>query len=279
LQKQLEDCVDAQSVSARLQDAMRYSLLSGGKRFRPLLVLASAQAVGAVTPMSMSAAVSVECIHAYSLIHDDLPAMDDDALRRGKPTNHIQFDEATAILAGDALQTLAFEVLARQPEDIRVQRLVLELSRAAGATGMVAGQMADLLAEGQAASLDLNELQAIHRGKTGALISASARMGAISGSASDAQVSALGRYADALGLAFQIHDDVLDVVADSATLGKTQGADGAKHKSTYVSVLGLEEARSRAVAMVQRAHAELESFGARADYLKALADYAILRAS
>lgn len=275
----LRSWLDQHSSSPRLQESMRYSLLSGGKRFRPLLALAAADVVGTANAYTEAAAASLECIHAYSLIHDDLPAMDDDDLRRGKPTNHIQFDEATAILAGDALQTLAFEGLAFLPPDVRVQKLIAELAFASGASGMVAGQMEDLLAEGQAKRLNLDELQAIHRRKTGALIRASVRMGAISAGASEDQLIALSGYAEALGLAFQIHDDVLDVTSDSETLGKPQGADIDRAKSTYVSVLGLAEAKLCSAQMAEKARAELVGFDSKADYLRSLADYSVQRLS
>jgi len=287
----LEHWVERQNASARLQDSMRYSLLSGGKRFRPMLALASALLIDAerthtqsdlkpsaeFSKAAQAVACSVECIHAYSLIHDDLPAMDDDDLRRGQPTNHIRFDEATAILAGDALQTLGFQILSDLPALFPIGDLVGELAQASGAAGMVAGQMNDLLAEGQTQELALTELEAIHRNKTGALIRASVRMGAIVGGASDDKLEALTSYAEALGLAFQIQDDVLDVISDSETLGKTQGADIAKDKSTYVSVLGLDTAADLARDMSLQAKNALAIFDASADYMRSLADYVVQR--
>ena len=279
----LEQLLPADGESARLHAAMRYSLFNGGKRIRPVLAYAAAAAVQPLPPDTgpMDAvACALECIHAYSLIHDDLPAMDDDDLRRGKPTCHIAFDEATAILAGDALQTLAFDALsatATPSAEIRIA-LVQQLARAAGAAGMVAGQALDLSAVDL--ELTLEQLQLMHRRKTGALIEASVLMGATAtGVATSDQLAALADYARAVGLAFQVQDDILDVVADTATLGKRQGADQALNKPTYVSLLGLEEAGRRAAQLCDLAHAALAGFDERAEMLRQLATYVVKRDS
>lgn len=262
-----------------LIDAMRYSLLNGGKRIRPVLVYASAKAVGETfTPATDQVACALECIHAYSLIHDDLPAMDDDDLRRGKPTCHIAFNEATAILAGDALQALAFQNLSCAPaldSDTRLQ-LVQQLAHASGAQGMVGGQAIDLASVNSA--LTLEQLQHMHNLKTGALIAASVIMGATAtGQASPVHLAALKTYADAVGLAFQVQDDILDVTADTATLGKQQGADVALNKPTYVSLLGLEGAQRKAHELHLQALAALKDFGEQADTLRQLSAYIIER--
>ncbi|HMY41113.1 MAG TPA: polyprenyl synthetase family protein, partial [Marinagarivorans sp.] len=250
---------------------------AGGKRLRPILPLAAAHPCGEVTPATRAAAVALEAIHAYSLIHDDLPAMDNDNLRRGHPTCHIAYGEATAILAGDALQTLAFEQLVRAdaPGPIRLA-LIEQLSLAAGSQGMVAGQALDMAATDQSIRLDALEL--MHRHKTGALIEAAVHMGAISaGETAPERLNALGRYARAIGLAFQVQDDILDVTGDTATLGKQQGADEHLNKSTYVSLLGLDAARQHAKTLVDEALSSIEAFDERAEPLRALARYIIAR--
>lgn len=271
-------CQD-QPPAAALQQAIRYSLVSGGKRVRPLLTYAAAMAVGETTPLTDRAAAALECIHAYSLIHDDLPAMDDDDLRRGKPTCHIAFDEATAILAGDALQALAFEQLstAEAAADPSLQlRMVAILAKASGDKGMVAGQAIDLAAVNQ--QLDLNQLQQMHSLKTGALITASVQLGALStGVASASQLHALTTYGNTVGLAFQIQDDILDVTADTATLGKPQGADQDSNKPTFVSLLGLETAQAETGRLFNEALDSLGNFDYRADPLRDLAAYIIKR--
>ena len=266
----------------RLRDAMRYSLFNGGKRVRPILVYASGLAVGgALSPAQQASldtiACALECIHAYSLVHDDLPAMDDDDLRRGKPTCHIAFDEATAILAGDALQTLAFELLSEAPhlDDACKITLLQQLTRASGVRGMVLGQAIDLAAVNH--QLDLTQLETMHRHKTGALISASVAMGAIACGADEPRLHALNTYAAAIGLAFQVQDDILDVITDTATLGKQQGADIARNKPTYVSLLGLDNARAKARELHQQALAALTEFDQRAQPLRALSAYIIER--
>ncbi len=266
----------------RLRDAMRYSLFNGGKRVRPILAYASGHAVGDTLTQAQQAsldavACALECVHAYSLVHDDLPAMDDDDLRRGKPTCHIAFDEATAILAGDALQTLAFELLSEAPHLDAACKLALlqQLTRASGVRGMVLGQAIDLAAVNQ--QLNLDQLETMHRHKTGALISASVAMGAIVCGADATRLQALTTYADAIGLAFQVQDDILDVTTDTAILGKQQGADVARNKPTYVSLLGLDNARAKAQELHQQALAALADFDQRAQPLRALSAYIIER--
>jgi farnesyl diphosphate synthase len=261
--------------AGRLADAMRHATLGGGKRVRPLLAYAAGE-IARVEPAAVdAAAAAVEMIHAYSLVHDDLPCMDDDSLRRGKPTCHVAFDEATALLAGDALQSLAFAVLAAAP--IRDGAAACELlALAAGAAGMAGGQAIDLAAVGR--SLTLDELETMHRLKTGALIRASVRLGAACGEPLDADaVAALDRYAAAAGLAFQVVDDVLDVEGSAATLGKTAGKDAKQGKPTYVTLLGLAESKRRAEDLRREAHAALTGFEPRARRLAELADWITLR--
>lgn len=262
----------------RLHAAMRHAVLLGGKRMRPLLVYASGAALGADADALDAPAVAVELIHAYSLVHDDLPAMDDDALRRGQPTVHVAFDEATAILAGDALQSLAFEVLAAAPvsAEIRVE-LLRTLATASGAAGMCGGQALDLAATGNGATVSVNDLERLHALKTGALIRAAVRMGALCGGASAGELGSLDRYADALGLAFQVRDDILDIEGDSATLGKTAGKDVAQDKATFPALIGLDASRARLQELSAVMAAELAPFGARADALAALGRLAIER--
>lgn len=262
-----------------LGEAMGYALAGGGKRIRPILVFAGYSAIDAEAnhPALDCIAAAVEAIHAYSLVHDDLPAMDDDDLRRGKPTCHIAFDEATAILAGDGLQTLAFELLAEAPGLTDAQKLeqVRILAKASGSQGMVLGQAIDLAAVNQA--LSLVQLEQMHRLKTGALISASVDMGAAAADASTEQRARLKRYSDALGLAFQVQDDILDVTASTAVLGKQQGADQARNKPTYVSLLGLEAARDKARALYQSALAELAGLPGDTSSLQKIAQYVVER--
>ncbi|MDP3515649.1 MAG: polyprenyl synthetase family protein [Pseudohongiella sp.] len=262
----------------RLVEAMRYSSLLGGKRIRPCLVYASAQALGGQPDAADAAATAVEFIHCYSLIHDDLPAMDNDDLRRGKPTLHRAFDEATAILAGDALQSLAFQLLAENQQidtDIRLQMLAL-LARAAGSEGMIAGQSIDLAAVGQ--QLSLAELENMHMLKTGALIQASVELGAFSAHCRDMSVlNALRDYSRCIGLAFQVHDDVLDVISNTEVLGKPQGSDIARNKPTYVSLLGLDGAQSKAESLIHQAHSALSSIDADTRLLRDIATYITAR--
>ena len=266
----------ATNVPPKLADAMRYAVLGGGKRIRPRLVYASGRLAGAPVDVLDHAAAAVELIHAYSLIHDDLPAMDDDDLRRGRPTVHVAFDEATAILAGDALQALAFETACADGVDAAVSlRWVRLLSRAAGAEGMVGGQVLDL--EGETRQLDAAELERLHRRKTGALLHAAVAMGAAAGNLSGAQAEALDRFGAEIGLAFQIHDDVLDATVATEALGKRQGADAQRGKSTYVTVLGLETARKEADQRMAGALRELACFGTEAVELAELAKFIVSR--
>lgn len=264
----------------RLYAAMRYSVMNGGKRVRPLLAYAACEALGAPPAQANGAACAVELIHAYSLVHDDLPAMDDDDLRRGQPTTHKAFDEASAILAGDGLQSLAFGALldprlSPQPAELRLA-MVQALAAAAGPAGMVGGQAIDLGSVGL--RLDQQALEYMHRHKTGALIEASVRLGALaSGHADPARLEALQVYAQAVGLAFQVQDDILDIESDTATLGKRQGADLARDKPTYPALLGLEAAKSYAIELRDQALAALEGFGESAEPLRALARYIVER--
>ncbi|MRI32785.1 (2E,6E)-farnesyl diphosphate synthase [Endozoicomonas sp. OPT23] len=270
-------------VSPKLAEAMTYSVFNGGKRVRPLLVYAANKALGGQAHHADPAACAVELIHAYSLVHDDLPAMDDDDLRRGKPTCHKAFDEATAILAGDALQTLAFEALSTPyhfPEALLsdTARLALfrELTSASGHAGMCGGQSMDLNSVGQA--LNQQQLQLMHNHKTGALIRASVIMGALStDKVTDEELDTLTTYANAIGLAFQVQDDILDVTADTETLGKQQGADDALDKPTYVSLMGLEAAQHFAEELCQEALTALSSFDEQAAPLRQLAEYIVHR--
>ena len=274
----LERALATRSESPGLEAAMRYAVLGGGKRLRPLLAYAAGHAFGSAPERLDAAAVSVELIHAFSLVHDDLPAMDDDDLRRGRPTVHVAFDVATAILAGDALHALAFTVLAQAPLEAEVRiALVEELARASGAAGMCAGQALDMAATGQV--LDLGRLERLHSLKTGALIRAAVRMGAISAGASQAEIRPLDVYANALGLAFQIRDDILDVEGDATQLGKTAGKDLAQGKSTYPGLLGMERSRQRLQELSSEMAAALGPLGRAADGLRTLAEFAVARAS
>jgi geranylgeranyl diphosphate synthase, type II len=261
-----------------LHRAMRYSLFAGGKRLRPILCMEAARAVSGSADGVETAACALELVHTYSLIHDDLPALDNDDLRRGRPTCHKVFGEAMAILAGDALLTLAFQVLSgiESVDDGRKVRMVLELATAAGTPGgMVAGQVADLEGEGKAPDSDL--LETIHRAKTGALLRASLRIGAIYAGADDSQFLALSRYGEHVGLAFQIVDDLLDVEASSEALGKTPGKDAAQHKITFPAVHGIEESRRMAESQREAARAAMTVFGGSAGRLKELADLIVHR--
>lgn len=260
---------------ARLEEAMRYAVLGGGKRLRPTLVYATGEALGIAPERLDAVAAAVELIHAYSLVHDDLPAMDDDDLRRGRPTVHRAFDEATAILAGDALQTLAFEALAQSGEP-RAARLIGALARASGRAGMAGGQALDLGAVGR--RIDLDALIEIHRHKTGALITASVELPALLVlDDTDPKLTALRRFGAAIGLAFQIHDDVLDVTGDTEVIGKTQGADAERGKPTYPVLLGLDTAAARAQGLIVDACDALAPLGERAAALSALARYMVDR--
>ncbi len=264
-----------QAPAPRLEAAMRHGVLVGGKRLRPVLVYAAGRALRAADGALDAPAAALELIHAYSLVHDDLPAMDDDDLRRGQPTVHRAYDEATAILAGDALQALAFEVLAGTGHP-RLPAMVGTLARAAGRDGMVAGQVLDLAAVG--GHPDVAALATMHGHKTGALIRAAVRLGGlVAVTEDDPRLAALERYAAAIGLAFQVHDDVLDVTGDTATLGKASGADAARDKPTYPTLLGLEGARAKARELVEEGVAALAPLGASAAPLAELARYMIER--
>jgi farnesyl diphosphate synthase len=268
----------ADASPRRLHAAMRHAALDGGKRMRPLLVYAAGTAFGASETTLDAPAAAVELIHAYSLVHDDLPAMDDDNLRRGKPTVHVAFDEATAILAGDALQSLAFELLADAPvTDARRVAMLRELAIAAGASGMCGGQALDIDATGNAATMALEELQRLHALKTGALLRASVRLGAIAAGVDAATLARLDRFADALGLGFQIRDDLLDVEGDSTALGKTAGKDAAQDKATFPALIGLDASRARLDALAVVMREALAPFGDAAARLDALGHRAIDR--
>jgi farnesyl diphosphate synthase len=261
-------------IPARLHQAMRYATLGAGKRVRPLLAFAAGELTGALPEQLDSAACAVELIHAYSLVHDDLPCMDDDVLRRGRPTCHVEFDEATALLVGDSLQTMAFEVLASQPagNPARQLEMIGLLAHASGSRGMAGGQAIDLASVGKA--LDQPELELMHALKTGALIRAAVLLGALSGQPlSTDERNGLDRFAKRAGLLFQVVDDILDCTASTATLGKTAGKDEAADKPTYVSLLGLDAARAYADELRNDALAALAIFGERAARLTQLADY------
>jgi farnesyl diphosphate synthase len=273
---------------SRLHEAMRYAVLDGGKRIRPLLVFAAGDLFDAAPAMLERAAAAVEMIHAYSLVHDDMPCMDDDALRRGKPTVHVKYDEATALLVGDALQSQAFQILTEGDAGAASNvgaagiapanrlAMVRELARASGSAGMCGGQAIDLASVG--ISLERDALEQMHRMKTGALLRVSVVLGALAGKLPAASESAaLDAYASAVGLAFQVVDDVLDATADSATLGKTAGKDAADNKPTYVSILGLDQSRKLAEQLRRDAHESLASFGDKARRLREIADLIVHR--
>ena len=271
----------AADTPAGLGAAMRYAVLDGGKRLRPLLVLAASEAVGGNPRAALRAACAVELIHAYSLVHDDMPCMDNDVLRRGKPTVHVKFGEAGALLAGDALQALAFELLtpdSAQVPEVMQARLCHLLARAAGSAGMAGGQAIDLASLG--VKLDEAQLREMHRLKTGALLQGSVLMGAACGEPSASARQALATFGAAIGLAFQVVDDILDVTADSATLGKTAGKDAQQDKPTYVSILGLERSRVYAQELLVQSLAALDASGLKdTRALRALADMVVNRAS
>jgi farnesyl diphosphate synthase len=264
---------------AGLGEAMRYAVLDGGKRLRPLLVMATCESTDGDAAAALRAGCALELIHAYSLVHDDMPCMDNDILRRGKPTVHVKFGQAMALLAGDALQALAFELLTPQDGSVSAPvqaRLCALLARAAGEAGMAGGQAIDLASVG--IKLGEEQLREMHRLKTGALLQASVAMGATCGSATPAQLKALNDYGAAIGLAFQVVDDILDVVADSATLGKTAGKDADNDKPTYVSLMGLDKARAYAQSLYSQALAALQTSGlADTRALHALADMVVQR--
>jgi len=267
----LESLLDSdQTTPKRLHEAMRYAAQGGGKRIRPLLVYAAGSLGGAKAEALDAAAVAIECIHAYSLVHDDLPCMDDDDLRRGRPTVHKTYDEATALLVGDALQTRAFEVLAKAQCEIDVRLLMISsLAAASGSRGMAGGQAIDLDSVGK--KLDLVGLKQMHAMKTGALLSCAVQLGGIAAHLNPTQMTCLKNYSQALGLAFQIVDDVLDATVDSQTLGKTAGKDAANDKPTYVTLMGLDYAQKQAKQLQAEAIASLETFGSKAQALQDLA--------
>ncbi len=278
--KALEEIMPPEGTHpGRLTSAMRYSLFAGGKRIRPILALSAAQACGGGVGDAMFAACAAELVHTYSLIHDDLPAMDDDDFRRGRPTCHRAFDEGTAILAGDALLTMAFELLSVGKDGPSLtaetrNRMVFELSRAAGWKGMVGGQQIDMDSEGQSPSQPV--LEYIHTHKTGAMIRCSVVLGGLAVSADPGELKALERYGEKLGLAFQVVDDILDVTATTDEMGKDQGSDAARGKMTYTALFGLEEARVRAEELVQDAKDSLQGLR-QPDVLSRIADYVLLR--
>jgi len=273
----IEELRRTKSLDENVMQAMEYSLMAGGKRLRPILLMAAADASGKSGEKYLQVASAMEMIHTYSLIHDDLPAMDNDDYRRGKLTNHKVFGEAMALLAGDGLLTLAFEVALRQkdvPHEI-LFKVLEEISKAAGVAGMVGGQVIDLRSEG--VQIDLATLKLMHTGKTGALFKAAIRSGALLAQAPADKLDALTRYAENFGLAFQITDDILDVEGDAKILGKATGSDAKKNKSTYVSLTSLDEAKKLAQATVDEAIAALKIFGTEADFLRELVQYLIGR--
>ncbi len=275
----LETIINTQFSDSRLSSAMQYSLMASGKRLRPVLCMAAAETVGEINDDVIKAACAIEMIHTYSLIHDDLPAMDDDNLRRGKPTCHIQYDEATAVLAGDALLTLAFDILSDPPslpKNTGIQLQVIKtIARAAGHGGMIEGQMRDI--EAETSTVPLEKLKQIHRLKTGALIEASVTTGALLAAGSPAAVTQLKIYAENIGLAFQVIDDILNVEGDAAKMGKATGTDASRNKSTYPGLLGMEKSRQFAAELINNALHALDIFGNKAVPLSALAEYIIRR--
>ncbi len=278
----LESAIPDSMHDQRIVAAMKYSLMAGGKRLRPVLCLAAAEAVGGQPADALPAAGALEMVHTYSLIHDDLPAMDDDELRRGKPTCHMAFDEATAILAGDALLTLAFQILSsvdvessNSSQASAWLQVIRTISSAAGYGGMIQGQMLDISSEGRILSID--ELEAMHHLKTGALITASLHCGAIIGGADAEQLKSIERYAQNIGLAFQVADDILNVEGDPKLMGKAVGTDRLREKSTYPSILGLTTSKQMAKNLVRKALQAIENFDNRSDALRAIANYVIER--
>ena len=260
-----------------IHKAMRYSLFAGGKRLRPILCLAAAEACGGRSETALPLACALECIHTYSLIHDDLPSMDNDDFRRGRPTCHKVFGEGIAVLAGDALLTIAFEIAAQAETRPRydLRAILREIAIAAGSRKLIAGQVADLEAEGK--TITRSQLRYIHENKTAALLTTSVRLGAMSANATPAQLTAISDFGRSLGLAFQVIDDILDVTQTSEKLGKSAGKDLAAHKATYPAVLGLGKSRAEAARLTRRAHQSLKSLGKKADTLHALANYLLER--
>ena len=280
INRYLESAIPNSTHDQRIVAAMKYSLMAGGKRLRPVLCLAAAEAVGGQPSDALPAAGALEMIHTYSLIHDDLPAMDDDELRRGKPTCHMAFDEATAILAGDALLTLAFQILSsveisNSSRASAWLQVIRTISCAAGYGGMIQGQMLDISSEGR--TLSLAELESMHHLKTGALITAALQCGAIIGGAGKEQLTSLEQYAKNVGLAFQVADDILNVEGDPKLMGKAVGTDRLREKSTYPSILGMSESKELAKNLMRKALQAIENFDRRSDALRAIATYIIER--
>jgi geranylgeranyl diphosphate synthase type II len=281
INQELAACLPTENGQPRVVAAMRHSLLAGGKRIRPVLCLAAAEAVGGNPQATLPAALALELIHTYSLIHDDLPALDDDRLRRGQPTCHTRFDEATAILAGDALLTLAFEILAERavhnpPAEAAIWlQVVARIAAAAGYAGMVEGQMRDLAAEGR--RLMLEELRALHALKTGRLLQAAVISGALIAKAGNPQLAALEAYGGHIGLAFQVADDLLNVIGDPEKMGKAVGTDADRQKNTYPALMGLDASKAYADRLVADALEAIASFDVKADPLRAIARYIVDR--
>lgn len=274
--------ISQKSRAGQITRAMQYSLSAGGKRVRPILCLAAAEAVGGNPNDILHVACAMELIHTYSLIHDDLPAMDDDALRRGKPTLHIQFDEATAVLAGDALLTIAFQILS-DPQYLASDKnqgtleVIHNITTAAGCIGMIDGQVLDMVSEGH--KLNLNEIKTLHKKKTGALIEASVFAGALLGGASDQEMLALNEYASNIGLAFQVADDILNVIGNPTKMGKAVGTDADRDKNTFPSVMGLAESQAYARQLIEKALHAIKSFDKKSEPLRGIALYIIERNS
>ncbi|MFP4475088.1 MAG: polyprenyl synthetase family protein [Desulfatibacillaceae bacterium] len=280
VERTLASLLDGIEDSGRLAQAMRYSTMAGGKRVRPVLLMAAADAVGGDGGQFVEVGCAIECIHTFSLIHDDLPALDNDDLRRGNPTCHKQYDEATAILAGDALLIFAFEILSDAGSRLGVApdrhiMAIRAIARASGVHGMCEGQMRDI--EGESRGLSFAELEALHRRKTGALIEASTYCGAVLGGGTDEQVAALLEYGRSIGLAFQVADDILNVEGDPELLGKAVGTDAGRNKSTYPGLLGLEQARAFAVKLVDDAMTAISGLGEAGEPLRGLARYIVSR--
>ncbi len=278
--RELKRLLPAANVSpATIHQAMRYSVFAGGKRLRPILCLAAAEACGGEDEPALPLAAAVECLHTYSLIHDDLPCMDDDDFRRGNPTSHKKYGEGIAVLAGDALLTIAFEMVAnaKAPPRYEVATLVRELAETSGSRKLIAGQVLDLEGEGQGATLTLAQLKRIHLGKTAALLTTSIRFGGMSANATPKRLEALTVFGQSLGLAFQVIDDILDVTQSSEKLGKSAGKDEAAGKATYPSLMGLEKSKKEARKLTEKAMTALEVFGVRGQRLREIADYLLAR--
>jgi geranylgeranyl diphosphate synthase type II len=280
INEMLINCFDGALRQRRIVRAMQYSLMAEGKRLRPILCIAAAEAVGPVSDDVYTVACAIEMVHTYSLIHDDLPSMDNDDLRRGKPTCHIEFDEATAILAGDALLTMAFQVLSsiktkNKPDAYKYLKVIHIISTASGYQGMIEGQMRDMAYEG--IKLNMDELEGLHRLKTGCLIEASVISGALLNGGNDNQIDRLKVYANNIGLAFQISDDILDIKGNPITMGKNTGSDKNRKKNTYPSLLGIEKSRSLSKKLITNALKALDIFDKRSDPLRQLAEYVIKR--